>query len=414
MFNNVVMYRFCKPLALSPVSLNQALYENRFTSPQPTQASSAGFVPPLPAVDGGAAPYLHQADGRWVLCLKVATRNVKPAELMARINDKVAAIEQREHRKVFRKEKQNIKDEVLLELLPQAFPEERTARACITPRSGLLAVEAGSHNAAEFFLGQLRQALEGLPVALPRVVQDPGLAMLAWLNAAALDDAQDTPLATLPQGLALGEFAELKSRSHGGRVTLNDEDPADDNAAGYRAANYAVTALALATCDDMAGIRFRLTSELLLKGIKSDYEVDIGEGIDHDDVAAQRAALFDAELVLFFGVLEQVWGQLVTAFGGYADDGVPAAWPATYVELAPVAADEFLSGNETDPLYPEALKLVLGQEWVSITRLQRQLRIGYNRAARLVETLEAAGIVRPLDEAGERVVNVEVVTHAAV
>ena len=55
-----------------------------------------------------------------------------------------------------------------------------------------------------------------------------------------------------------------------------------------------------------------------------------------------------------------------------------------------------------DPLYDEAVKIVKEAKRANISFVQRSLRIGYNRAARLVETMEENGIVSPMDSSGKR------------
>ncbi len=57
---------------------------------------------------------------------------------------------------------------------------------------------------------------------------------------------------------------------------------------------------------------------------------------------------------------------------------------------------------EADPLYDEAVSFVLRTRRASISSVQRQLRIGYNRAARLVEQMEAAGLVSSMGTNGNR------------
>jgi DNA segregation ATPase FtsK/SpoIIIE, S-DNA-T family len=58
--------------------------------------------------------------------------------------------------------------------------------------------------------------------------------------------------------------------------------------------------------------------------------------------------------------------------------------------------------GEQDPLYDEAVRIVVESRKASISGVQRRLKIGYNRAARLVETMEAAGLVGPLQSNGSR------------
>jgi len=57
---------------------------------------------------------------------------------------------------------------------------------------------------------------------------------------------------------------------------------------------------------------------------------------------------------------------------------------------------------ESDPLYDQAVDIVLKSRRASISQVQRYLRIGYNRAARLVEQMEAAGLVSPMQSNGNR------------
>lgn len=51
--------------------------------------------------------------------------------------------------------------------------------------------------------------------------------------------------------------------------------------------------------------------------------------------------------------------------------------------------------NKSDAMYPEAIKVVLGTKHASVSMIQRRLRLGYTRAARLIDAMEAEGIVGP-------------------
>ncbi|RRU22754.1 DNA translocase FtsK [Stenotrophomonas sp. 278] len=60
------------------------------------------------------------------------------------------------------------------------------------------------------------------------------------------------------------------------------------------------------------------------------------------------------------------------------------------------------AGDESDPLYDEALRIVTETRRASISGVQRRLKIGYNRAARLIEAMEMAGVVSPPEHNGDR------------
>ena len=57
---------------------------------------------------------------------------------------------------------------------------------------------------------------------------------------------------------------------------------------------------------------------------------------------------------------------------------------------------------ENDPLYDQAVEFVTRTRKASISSVQRQLRVGYNRAARMIETMEMAGVITPAEENGRR------------
>lgn len=59
-------------------------------------------------------------------------------------------------------------------------------------------------------------------------------------------------------------------------------------------------------------------------------------------------------------------------------------------------------GGETDPLYDEAVAFVTDSRKASISSVQRRFKIGYNRAARIIEEMENAGVVTPPETNGSR------------
>lgn len=83
--------------------------------------------------------------------------------------------------------------------------------------------------------------------------------------------------------------------------------------------------------------------------------------------------------------------------------------PAYLPEVLEGPAEGDAGGNggsgdteQDDPLYDEAVAFVLESRRASISAVQRKLRIGYNRAARMIEAMEAAGVVSSMDTSGSR------------
>jgi S-DNA-T family DNA segregation ATPase FtsK/SpoIIIE len=83
---------------------------------------------------------------------------------------------------------------------------------------------------------------------------------------------------------------------------------------------------------------------------------------------------------------------------GLLDEG--SSTPVTPGELQSGSTDE--DDSESDALYDEAVYYVTQSRRASISSVQRKLRIGYNRAARLIETMEEAGVVTEMGSNGQR------------
>jgi DNA segregation ATPase FtsK/SpoIIIE, S-DNA-T family len=96
-------------------------------------------------------------------------------------------------------------------------------------------------------------------------------------------------------------------------------------------------------------------------------------------------------------------------------NALKSADPPNYIEevlsgpsqaIPGISGEEDMPGMggdaEQDALYDEAVKIVISERKPSISYVQRRLKIGYNRSARLLEAMEAAGVVGPLQSNGSR------------
>jgi S-DNA-T family DNA segregation ATPase FtsK/SpoIIIE len=60
------------------------------------------------------------------------------------------------------------------------------------------------------------------------------------------------------------------------------------------------------------------------------------------------------------------------------------------------------AGDEKDPMYDQAVEIVLKNRKASISLVQRHLKIGYNRSARMLEEMEKAGLISAMSGSGQR------------
>ncbi|MGE5463855.1 MAG: DNA translocase FtsK 4TM domain-containing protein [Syntrophothermus sp.] len=95
--------------------------------------------------------------------------------------------------------------------------------------------------------------------------------------------------------------------------------------------------------------------------------------------------------------LVEFWRSQVGAANPYAAPGAPVDIPRSDIPLKQSEMFEDMSpaDSNSDPLLPEAIDLVRREGRASVSMLQRRMRIGYTRAARIVDMMEDKGIVGP-------------------
>jgi S-DNA-T family DNA segregation ATPase FtsK/SpoIIIE len=87
--------------------------------------------------------------------------------------------------------------------------------------------------------------------------------------------------------------------------------------------------------------------------------------------------------------------QRITEF--WREQAKTLGWAQEHIDLSEDSGSSEVDETEIDEKYEEAVKIVLETRQASISMLQRRLRVGYNRAARMIELMEKQGIVGPSD-----------------
>jgi S-DNA-T family DNA segregation ATPase FtsK/SpoIIIE len=101
-------------------------------------------------------------------------------------------------------------------------------------------------------------------------------------------------------------------------------------------------------------------------------------------------------------VVESLKGGVAPAYVDEVLSGPQGPIPGLADEAGEGADANAGPDAEQDPLYDEAVRIVTETRRASVSGVQRRLKIGYNRAARLVESMEAAGLVGSLQSNGSR------------
>ncbi|WP_434050522.1 recombination-associated protein RdgC [Marinobacter salarius] len=297
-FRNARVFRFTKPFEITAEALEEKLQEDAFKPCGPQETSRQGWVSPM----GKHSDLLvHSAGGYHLIALRKEEKLLPASVIKELVDEKAEMIEAEQHRKVRRKEKDELKEEVTLEMLPRAFSKNRRCYAYLAPADGVLVVDAGSSKQAEDLASTLRKSLGSLPVRPPAVEQAPAFTFTGWLN-----ESID-----LPTSIELGNECELKDTSEdGGVVRCKGLDLQGDEIRSHLNAGMQVTKLSV-TWDD--SLSFVLDEELGIRRLKfGDTLQEKLDDVDADDAAAR----FDAAFSLMTLELARLIPGLLEALGG--------------------------------------------------------------------------------------------------
>lgn len=393
LFKNARIFRFTRPIQITAEQLEEKLQADAFKPCGPQEFSRYGWVSPL---GKHSEQLLHAANGDLLICAQRQEKLLPGPVVKEFVEERCEAIEIEQGRKVRRKEKDEIREQVLLEMLPHAFPRNRKVYGYLSPKNGYLIVDAGSAKAAEDFASILRKSLGSLPVRAPAVNQSPAFTFTGWLSTAV----------DLPHQVVLGNDCWLEDPAQdGGKVTARGLDITSDEVRNHLEAGMQATRLTM-TWDD--NVSFCLDEDLGITRLKFGESVlEQLDDVDADDAAAR----FDAAFCLMTLELERMIPALLEAMGGEDRSAVVEGDPVIIgVDMAKpgddrtvmFAAEALPSMTTEDPLYLEVVKLVTETRRASVSSIQRALKIGYNRACHLMDALEEGGVVSPCGHNGAR------------
>lgn len=299
-FKNVIFYRLTESLDYSQEQLQEKLQEQAFTPCKSQELSRYGWVPPCHLLDDVLA---HQVHGMFMLTARKEEKILPAAVIKEAVGDKVAVIEQEQARKVYKKERDQLKDEVILDLLPRAFSKFQQTTALIAPQQGWIAVDSSSHKRAEELLSHLRGSLGSLPIALPDVNQSPAAVMSNWLE----------HHESIPQAIEIMDECELRDNVlEGGVIRIKGQQLEDEEFIAHLEAGKQVVKLAIGWDEQLNMI---LQDDLSIKRLKLSEQLQ--EKMS-DEAAEDEIAQFDADMVQMGLEFTKLFPALIEAFGGEA------------------------------------------------------------------------------------------------
>ena len=178
-FKNLRIYLLQQPLNLSQEAMEEQLQGKRFQSCGSQDLISLGWDSPL---GRQAESLVHETGGCQMICARQEEKLLPSAVVNEIVEEKLAGIEQEEGRKVGRKERTELREDVFQQLLPQAFSRHTRQYAMIDKQQGWILVDAASANRAEALISLLRETLGSLPVKPLQSATAPTWVMTEWLK----------------------------------------------------------------------------------------------------------------------------------------------------------------------------------------------------------------------------------------
>lgn len=296
-FKNLQVYRFTRPLEQDADTLEKNLAEFTFKPCGSQDISKLGWVFPM---GKAGSMFTHLAAKQILICMKKEEKMLPAGVIKDQLSERVEAIELEQGRSLKKKEKDSLKEEIVMQLLPRAFSRTSQTYAWIDPETDMLYIDASSTRKAEELISLLRKTLGSLPVVPIQLKNQADVIMTDWLNEG-----------NIPANFALEDEAELCSALEGGGIIrCKQQDLLSDEIKNHLAADKFVTKLALNWADS---ISFVIGEEFALKRIKfADVLQEQNEDIEKDDFAAR----FDADFALMTGEIKQLIPAVIDAFGG--------------------------------------------------------------------------------------------------
>jgi recombination associated protein RdgC len=314
-FKNLLLYRLGAEWSATIDDVNTALDKGRFAACGTTQPASAGWVEPRGEAH---APLCEVVDGQWLLRLMVERKVVPGSVVKQRIDELAERIEQQTGRAPGKKQKKELKDQALLELLPMAFAKRGSVGVWISRPERLLAIDAGSAGMADEVLTLLAQALPGFSATAVNTAVNPATAMADWL-------LSGEP----PANFTVDRDCELKATDGEKPVVRYARHPLDiDEIRAHIAAGKRPTRLALTWNDRVS---FVLTEGMQVK------KLAFLDGV-YEGRVAQKGENFEADAAIATGELAPLVGELIDALGGEQVIGAPAPVPGGAALALPTSA----------------------------------------------------------------------------
>lgn len=295
-FKNSRIFRLEEDFEFNADDLSEKLSQDRLKPCGPQDTSSSGWISPF-SLDNEDLYCLQSGDA--ILFTQAIEDKVLPAAVVnQKLQEKVLQIKSNTGNKPGRKQQSDIKQEILFDLLPQAFTKIKKVNAYVDKKLSLLVVDSATQNPAEALVSQIRQSLGSLRATAFGESSGMAQTMTRWISQG-----------QAPGGLEFGSHIVMETLDEAKSVIrAKNIDYLNDEMQRHIDNGYLVTQMGL-TYNDR--IEFVLTHDFAVKSIK--FTDIVQDQLELESIESEEQ-LLDSRFTLMSLELRDLLQQLFDIF----------------------------------------------------------------------------------------------------
>jgi len=300
-FKNLKVYKLKELIKLDQEAIEKSLNSFVFSPCGSLDLEKSGFVPPLGRL---SEALLDVVDGQYIVCVRFEKKLLPMTVVREQLAEKIEQYTAEHNRAPRGKEKTELKDSVMLALIPKAFATHSDIYAWIDNVNGFVYVDTSSDKKAENVLSLIRKALGTLPVVPLDVKESVTTVTTNWL----LKNQ-------IPSRFELGTQINLVStRDENKTVAAKSSDLLEDDIIQHLRGDKIVSKLSLIFDNEFS---FMIDDQLSIKRIKfSEDIVHPEENDNYDQQEKDELEQMNSDFFIQTASFRKLIPYLIEQFGG--------------------------------------------------------------------------------------------------
>jgi len=292
-FKNLHIYKIPSSFPFSADELAEKLESKRFQPCGRVADKTLGWVSPI---HRNKEYLVHAASGCILFCMRKEQKVIPPSAIKEAVEEKISDLQDELGRKIYRKEKQSIKDDLVATMLPNAFARSSHVNAYFDTLNHLLVIDASSPAQVDEFYELLTETIGSFGALQLVASENPSLLMSEWIKQ------------TMPKGWSLSGEYLLKDHNDERTARFKDYDTENPFVTDLLEDGYSIKRLGIRFKEQLSAV---IQDDLQVKSVKFNEELLK----DNDELKGEDELLkFDADFALMTANLAEFIKELCSLF----------------------------------------------------------------------------------------------------